>query len=152
MGNRLVLAISILAVFIGGCGGISATSSSAPVPTIVPTATAGAPTFSAEPSAQSSETGWYVGTLVWAMSCPGIKPDGADPWPNNTTKIHELVLPSGYQVQGSNPFHLLGPDGSVIATEGDAIQVAGTIPSVVASFCSIGPIIKVTDLRKAPTD
>jgi hypothetical protein len=141
--------IAALAVTVVGCASVGATSTANP-PQVGPTPSAtAAPSQGAAASVQPSSPGWYGGTLVWALSCPGIKPDGRAAWAGTAfaTKIHELVLPDGYRVDGSRPFRLLGPDGEVLATEGDAIEVAGEIPVAVSSFCSIGPQLIVRELK-----
>jgi hypothetical protein len=144
------LLIAIFAMSVAGCFGIGATQSGSPTPTSVAGGSPSQPPQT-DPAASTplSSPSWYRGTLVWALSCPGIDPDGASPWPNGTTKVHELALPEGYRVEGRNPIELFDPSGTLVAKEGDAIEVTGTIPDGVSSFCSIGPKLVVEEIRKA---
>ncbi len=148
--RRVARFAALIAFLVSACASTGATSTSSPASAAMPSATVAATQGGAPETTQPSAV-WYGGTLVWAMSCPGIKPDGQSPWTGTpfATKIHELVLPPGYLISGSDPFRLLGPDGRLVAKEGDAIEVAGDIPETVSSFCSIGPQVVVRELKLA---
>lgn len=62
---------------------------------------------------------------------------------------YELALPTNYHGQ-INPVRIVGPDGNVVATEGDLIEVTGDVPASYGSFCMIGPVLRATDIRAAP--
>jgi hypothetical protein len=146
--RKLGWCVAALAFTIMGCAsrGATSTDNSSQAP---PTASASATRQDAPASVEPPTPGWYRGTLVWALSCPGINPNDSAVWAGTpfATRIHELALPGDYRVDGRNPFRLLGPDGQVLATEGDVIEVAGEIPVATSSFCSIGPKVIVRELR-----
>ena len=58
---------------------------------------------------------------------------------------YEVIYPEGWRVQAS-PLQLTDPDGSVVATGGETITVAGGRADDMASFCMIGPIFQASDV------
>lgn len=65
----------------------------------------------------------------------------------------EPQWPQGYRVE-FEPVRLVGPDGQVIAEEGESVRVNGEIADDVASICQVGPVFEVTEVlhdRVEPT-
>jgi hypothetical protein len=62
---------------------------------------------------------------------------------------YELRIPTSYQSQ-FNPVRIVGPDGSVVATEDDLIELTGDVAASYGSFSMIGPVLLATDIRAAP--
>lgn len=59
---------------------------------------------------------------------------------------HEILWPDGYQVQ-FEPVQLLGPDGEVVASEGDRVTVHGRPADDMASICMVGPIFEASEVE-----
>lgn len=53
--------------------------------------------------------------------------------------------PDGYRV-AFDPVRLLGPDGEVVAEEGDTVAVDGEIAGDVMTICQVGPVLEVTEV------
>lgn len=53
--------------------------------------------------------------------------------------------PDGYRVE-FDPVRLLGPDGDVVAEEGDTVAVDGEIAGDVMTICQVGPVLEVTEV------
>lgn len=108
------------------------TSPPPPVPTEGPTsdATAAPP----EPTAIPVLRGEYVGALGRFDVCPTlVQPDG----------VLELILPDGYRARVRRErMQIVGPDGGVVATEGDLLGLDGRVRSG-GSFCMVGPQLHV---------
>ena len=147
-GIRKILGSAVLALTVVGCGaGATSTALRTIEPSVGGSATA-VPlgTSTAGPSAAASpSSGVFVGTLATFLGCPAVKPNGESPWPPGTTKAFEIVLPTGWSSK-TNPYRLYRPDGTLAATEGDAIEITGNLPTGSASLCSFGHQIVALDL------
>lgn len=58
---------------------------------------------------------------------------------------YEVFWPEGYQLEWS-PLQLVGPDGEVVAGEGEQITVAGRTSTDMASICMVGTIFEATEV------
>jgi hypothetical protein len=45
-----------------------------------------------------------------------------------------------------NPVQLTGPDGDVLAEEGDTLRIRGEIAEDMVSFCQVGPIFTAAEV------
>jgi hypothetical protein len=105
-----------------------------------------APTASGAPDG-SART--YRGILGYAVSCLMIDPDDEPPWPSPFRNQYELRLPDGYTRSGP-PYEVFGPDGNLVAREGDRIEVVGPpLPQPYTTLCMIGPVLEAIEIRAA---
>jgi hypothetical protein len=56
---------------------------------------------------------------------------------------YEVLWPEGYAVSWE-PLELRGPDGELVAADGDALRVTGAAAEDAVSICMIGPIVEAT--------
>jgi hypothetical protein len=59
---------------------------------------------------------------------------------------YEVFYPDGYEVR-FEPLELVGPDGEVVATEGDTVTVTGGVAEDMMSFCQVGTIFTATGVE-----
>lgn len=52
---------------------------------------------------------------------------------------YEVIYPEGYTVE-TDPLRLVGPDGGVVAEDGDRLELPGEVAEDMASICQIGPL------------
>jgi hypothetical protein len=104
------------------------------------------PTASSAPDGSARR---YRGVLGYAVSCLIIDPDNEPPWPSPFRNQYELRLPDGYTRSGP-PYEIFGPDGKLVAREGDRIEVVGSpLPQPYTTFCMIGPVLEAIEIRSA---
>lgn len=56
---------------------------------------------------------------------------------------YEVQYPAGYEVR-YDPLELVGPDGEVLAAEGDEVRLTGAVDAGMMSFCQVGEIFVAT--------
>jgi hypothetical protein len=59
---------------------------------------------------------------------------------------YEVQYPEGYQVS-TDPVELRGPDGEVLAQEGDELTIRGVVAEDMMSFCQVGTIFTATEVE-----
>jgi hypothetical protein len=69
--------------------------------------------------------------------------EGGCAWVEAGGTRYEVRYPSGYEVR-FEPLQLLGPDGEVVAEEGDEVTVTGAVDAEMMSFCQVGEIFVAT--------
>jgi hypothetical protein len=77
--------------------------------------------------------------------CVWLRQDAGDrPFPDDID--HEQVeplWPDGYRID-FDPLRLLGPDGEVVAEEGQTIHVDGEVRHDMVTICQVGPVFEIT--------
>ncbi|MFN2555654.1 MAG: hypothetical protein ABR592_02070 [Nitriliruptorales bacterium] len=68
--------------------------------------------------------------------------DALGPLLDEEASRFEPLWPQGYSV-AFNPVRLHGPDGQVVAQEGDVVTVAGRTRPDVVTICQVGPVFEV---------
>ncbi|MBW3665621.1 MAG: hypothetical protein KY469_21205 [Actinobacteria bacterium] len=126
--TRAVLIVAV-AVLLAACGGTSE-------PTARDTSPAqdGSPTSSSE----AAFTGSLGGDAQLEGGCAWLETE--------TEGRVEPRWPDGYRV-AFEPVRLLGPDGEVVAEEGDTVTVRGAIAGDVMTICQVGPVLRVTQVE-----
>ena len=91
------------------------------------------------PTAEPTGAGTLVGTLG---GDPGL--EGGCAWVRRSDGTrYEVQYPAGYEVT-FDPLELVGPDGQVVAVEGDELTLTGAVDPGMMSFCQIGEIFVAT--------
>jgi hypothetical protein len=138
--HRLLTAVLLLLLVTAACGqGEDAAAPGDGDVTLPEDADAGdegtAPAPEQEP-VDGTLTGTLGGDAELEGGCAWIEVDGTR---------YEVMYPAGYEV-GTDPVELRGPDGEVIAEDGDEVTVVGSVQEDQMSFGQIGPIFAATDV------
>ena len=72
--------------------------------------------------------------------------EGGCVWFDAGGKRYELQFPEGYTVTFS-PLQVTGPDGTVVAGDGDRLHLLGTMVKDVMTICQVGPLFKVHEVH-----
>ncbi len=139
-GCRVALALLATSALLAGCGEAEEVAVD---PTEPPPSATDEPTTqpSADPSEDASGT-----TLVGTF---GGDPDleGGCAWVEAADgSRYEVEYPAGYEVR-FDPLELVGPDGEVMAGEGDQVRLTGAVDPDLMSFCQIGEIFVATSVE-----
>jgi hypothetical protein len=87
------------------------------------------------PAGATSVTGTLGGDADLEGGCAWV--DGED------GTRYEVQYPAGHEVR-FDPLELVGPDGDVIAAEGDTVTITGAVAEDMMSFCQVGTIFTAT--------
>lgn len=63
--------------------------------------------------------------------------EGGCAWVETDEERFEVLWPQGYEVE-FEPLRLLGPDGEVVAEQGDTLAVVGREATDMATICQVG--------------
>lgn len=63
---------------------------------------------------------------------------------------YEVIYPEGYRVE-MDPLRLVGPDGDVVAEEGDTLEVSGALAEDMVSVCQVGRIWRADSVALDPS-
>ena len=130
---RATILLCVLLTLLAGCGdtgGEQAGEAEPPVPTRPPMEPAGS-----EVRGELGGDAELEGGCAWVTTEDGTR--------------YEVLFPEGYTVE-FDPLRLLGPDGAVIAEEGDRIEVLGEVADDVASTCQVGVIWRAESVEAMP--
>lgn len=89
------------------------------------------------PTREAAFTGTFGGNAELEGGCAWLD--------THTEGRVEPRWPDGYRVT-FDPVRLLGPDGDVVAEEGDTIAVDGSIADDVMTICQVGPVLEITEV------
>lgn len=80
-------------------------------------------------------------TQVFELSLNGDGTEGGCSWGVDADEVfYDVVYPEGYEVVGS-PVTLVGPDGGVVAGEGEGIRVTGRLAPDREPACMTGTVL-----------
>jgi|GEM_PF-4250492 len=128
---RVLTMLGLLLALLAGCGAAEEDAAGgAPTPTRPPVEPAGTEIRGALGGDAQLEGG-----CAWVETDDGTR--------------HEVLYPEGYTVE-FDPLRLLGPDGEVIAQEGDRIEVPGEVADDVTSICQVGPLWRAYGVEPEP--
>jgi hypothetical protein len=85
-------------------------------------------------------TGTFTGDPQLEGGCAWVETDDGT--------RYEVMWPQGYEVTW-HPLELRGPDGAVVARDGDEVRVSGTVAEDMASICMVGPIVQADTVEGA---
>jgi hypothetical protein len=145
--GRMKLRLPIVLLVIGLSGCSTAPPSAPPETSPTPPATVLGSALPRASPAASNSAATYGGILRSGFACAAITPDRQPPWPSPASNLYELELPDGYTTT-IGPVAIFGPDGQKIASEGERIEVIGTIPGSPASTC-LSYVLDATEVRAA---
>lgn len=63
--------------------------------------------------------------------------EGGCAWLDTEDQRFEILWPDGYEVE-FEPLQLVGPDGAVVAEQGDTLAVEGREATDIATICQVG--------------
>lgn len=72
--------------------------------------------------------------------------EGGCAWLETDAGNVEVFYPPGYEI-AFDPVRLVGPDGEVVATEGEQVTVRGQAATDMASICQVGTLFQATEVR-----
>lgn len=107
-----------------------------PSPTAEPSL-APADTEAAAPEATSTLSGTFGGDPALEGGCT---------WLDAEDGRYEIVYPDDYEVTADPP-RITGPDGKVIAEDGDSIVLEGYAEPDLTSICQVGPIWRALEIH-----
>jgi hypothetical protein len=90
------------------------------------------------PAEEQEITGTFGGDAELEGGCAWV--DGED------GTRYEVQYPDGYEVR-FDPVELVGPDGDVIAEDGDTITIRGRVDTDMMSFCMVGTIFSADEVE-----
>ncbi len=140
MNGRVLLTVLAI-VLIAACGGAGEPTADGRSPTEDTSPTGdSSPTEDASPT--SSTEAPFTGTLGGNAQL-----EGGCAWLETESEGRvEPRWPDGYRV-AFDPVRLLGPDGEVVAEEGEEIEVEGSIDRDLMTICQVGPVLRVTQVE-----
>lgn len=71
--------------------------------------------------------------------------EGGCVWVDTADGRYEVRWPEGWH-SGVDPIQVRGPDGEVVAGEGDEIRVTGEVRRDVATVCQVGTVLDAADV------
>lgn len=122
--------LGLLVIVLGACAGGAGDDAS---PEETPTT----------PSPTPAVTGALVGTFGGDAQL-----EGGCAWVESEGTRYEVLFPEGYEVS-FEPLTLVGPDGEVVATEGDELALDGQAVTDMATICQIGPVFRAESVEPA---
>jgi hypothetical protein len=72
--------------------------------------------------------------------------EGGCAWLDVDGERYEVFYPEGYTVE-FEPVRLMGPDGEVVAGEGDEVTITGEVTTDRMSICQVGQIVEATAVQ-----
>lgn len=125
---RILIAVTVALTSLAGCGAADTTGE--PVDD-----SAGPDQPAPAPDAGSGESlsGTLQGSAELEGGCAWLVADGGEQY--------EVIYPDGYEIR-FDPVELLGPDGEVVASEGDEVTVTGRVATDRMSICQVGTIFE----------
>lgn len=140
MSGRVLLTVLAVVLF-AACGGTSEPTADRRSPTEDTS-----PTGETSPAEDSSPTSSSEAAFTGALG-GDAQLEGGCAWLETKREGRvEPRWPDGYRV-AFDPVRLLGPDGEVVAEEGDTITVRGEIAGDVMTICQVGPVLRVTEVE-----
>jgi hypothetical protein len=102
---------------------------------------------SADPQTAPPGGATLIGTLTGDAGleggCAWIEPTGGV---DGKLDRVEPMLPDGYRIEFDPGLVLIGPDGEVVASDGDEVSVVGAVAADAASLCQTGVIYQVEEV------
>ena len=122
---RTMLAVLAAALLLAGCAAEEAPPAAPPTP-------------DGDEEAVMDLSGTFTGDPRLEGGCAWVEgPDG---------DRYEVVWPQGFEVRW-DPLELRGPDGDLVAADGDEVRVLGRIADDLASICMVGPILEADEVE-----
>lgn len=129
MPRPLLALVLLLALVVSACGGDDGAAD--------PTEHGG----TTDGTREATLVGTFEGDPQLEGGCAWIVPTGGP-----DAELGEQVqpmFPGGYQVEFTPDLRLVGPDGQVVAEQGDELALVGAPADAMATTCQVGPVYAV---------
>lgn len=146
--STAVAALALVAL-LAACGEADMASPSDPTATPEPTAEpTEVETLPVEPDEGIGDGAVPPGRSVELRGVLGgdAQLEGGCAWVDGDDGVrYEVQYPEGFEVR-FDPVEVVGPDGAVVATDGDEVVVVGAVGDGMMSFCQVGTIFVAEDV------
>lgn len=135
------VAVVLALLALSACGEEPATDAGDPGAT-EPGATEPVATPTAQDGAEPEENAMIEGTLGGDAQL-----EGGCAWVDTAEGRYQVLWPAGYEIR-FDPLRLEGPDGEVVAGEGDTVRVEGQTAPDMMSICMTGTLYQADTVTR----